>query len=126
MSGSDWQRAWNTLVYVCRVWSTNHSQSVDRIANAKRSYSTCIRDLQPITLTFGDRHAREIEDNLTDLDDYSKNGSYQPSESSDDDNDGYNDDNYDNEDDDYASNEPEDIGADDDNDNAKGSHSARI
>ena len=39
----------------------------------------------PTTLTFGDRHAREIEDNLTDLDDYSDDGSYQPSESSDDD-----------------------------------------
>jgi hypothetical protein len=37
----------------------------------------------PITLTFGNRHACEIEDNLADLDDHSDNGSYQPSESSD-------------------------------------------
>jgi hypothetical protein len=36
----------------------------------------------PIMLTFGDCHAREIEDNLTDLDNHSDNGSYQPSESS--------------------------------------------
>jgi hypothetical protein len=41
----------------------------------------------PMTPTFGNRHAREIEDNLTDLDDYSDDGSYQPSKSSDEDDD---------------------------------------
>ena len=29
----------------------------------------------PITLTFGDQHAHEIEDNLSELDDYSDDGS---------------------------------------------------
>jgi hypothetical protein len=64
----------------------------------------------PMTLTFGDRHAREIEDNLTDLDDYSDDGSYQPSESSDEDDDDIPD--FDNE-----SNGSESDGSDDDDDN---------
>jgi hypothetical protein len=40
-----------------------------------------------MTPTFGNQHAREIEDNLTDLDNYSDDGSYQQSESSDEDDD---------------------------------------
>jgi Fe-S-cluster formation regulator IscX/YfhJ len=38
-----------------------------------------MRTTNPSTLTFGDLHAREIEDNLTDLDDHSDDSSYQPS-----------------------------------------------
>ena len=49
----------------------------------------------PTTLTFGDRHAREIEDNLTDLDNHSDDGSYEPSEPSDDDDFIYDSDNVD-------------------------------
>ena len=65
-----------------------------------------IRRLQgaPVTLTFVDQHAREIEDNLTDLDDHSDDGSYEPSESSDDDDFIYDNDN----DDDYTSNDNSD------------------
>jgi hypothetical protein len=56
----------------------------------------------PMTLTFGNRHAREIEDSLTNLDDHSDDDddSYQPSESSDND-----DDAIFNNDDDHTSNE---------------------
>jgi Reverse transcriptase (RNA-dependent DNA polymerase) len=43
------------------------------------------RQGMPVTLTFGDRHAREIEDNLADLEDYSDDGSYGPSEFSEED-----------------------------------------
>jgi Reverse transcriptase (RNA-dependent DNA polymerase) len=71
----------------------------------------------PTTLTFGDQHARGIEDNLADLDDYSDNGSYQPSKSSDDDDNFISDDD---EGDDYIGNESEDVNMDD----AKESRSA--
>jgi hypothetical protein len=60
-----------------------------------------------MTLTFGDQHAREIEDNLTDLDDHSNDGSYQPSESSDDDDEFI----FDN-DDDYTPDESKDVNVD--------------
>jgi hypothetical protein len=72
----------------------------------------------PMTCTFGDRHAREIEDNLTDLDDYSDDGSYQPSESSNDDDDAIS-----SNDDDYASNESDEV---DDNDSDNDDDSADI
>jgi hypothetical protein len=47
------------------------------------------RQGMPETLTFGDRHAREIEDNLADLEDYSDDGSYTPSEPSEEENDDF-------------------------------------
>ena len=65
----------------------------------------------PATLTFGDRHAREIEDNLTDLDDYSDDGSYQqPSDSSDDDDDLSFDDDDDGDDNDHDNADYDDYG----------------